>query len=130
MKKHILIVDDEADIREMLGQFLTLQGFRTSVVSSPLEAEKALGIDPPDLIISDLQLEDSDGLHMIEQLKVRAPKVPIILLTGVYFEPEVVRELLSKTIACYYQKTTPLSEIVASVKRLTGFGLEPATNAG
>ena len=127
MKKHILVVDDESDIREMIGQFLSLQGFRTSIVASPLEAEKVVGIDPPDLIISDLQLEDSDGLRMIERLKAKAPKTPIILLTGVYFEPEVVRELMSKTITCYFQKTTPLSEIVKTVRRLTGANIEPTT---
>jgi DNA-binding NtrC family response regulator len=119
MKKHILIVDDEADVRDLLEKFLTLQGYRITAVPSAIEALRAVASDPPNLVISDLQLEDSDGLDMIEQLKVRLPDTPMMLLTGVFFDPQVVRETLSKKVACYLQKTSPLAQILTEVRRLT-----------
>ena len=120
MKKHIFIVDDEAEIRDLLAEFLAYRGYRTTVVPSAAEAQKTVISDPPQLIISDLQLEDSDGLQMVEQLKLRLPDIPIMLLTGVFFDPEVVRDVLSKKVASYLNKTAPLTQILSEVQRLIG----------
>lgn len=120
MKKHLLIVDDEADIRELLVQYLTMKGFRLTAVGTALEAEHVVRSDPPDLIISDLQLDYSDGLAMIAGFKSALPKVPVILLTGVLFDPQVVQETLSDKISCYLLKTTPLNRVYEEVARLVG----------
>ncbi len=118
MKQHILIIDDEATIRDLLAQFLTGSGYRVTAVASAAEALKSVQQDPPCLIISDLQLEDADGLEMIAELKAALPQAPVILLTGVLFEPDVVRDVLSKKVACYLEKTSSLGEILKTVRRL------------
>jgi DNA-binding response OmpR family regulator len=117
-KKHILIVDDEANIRELLEEFLTQNGYRVTPAQSAIEAHKVARTDPPNLIISDLQLEDSDGLDMIKSLKETLPNTPMMLLTGVLFDPKVVRDTLSKKVSCYLDKTASLSQILAEVQRL------------
>jgi DNA-binding NtrC family response regulator len=118
--KHILVVDDEADIREMLSSFLARNGYRVTAVASALEAEKVVGNDKPQLVITDLQLEDSDGLEMVGQLKGRLPDTPMILLTGVLFDSKVVREVLNKMVSSYIDKTAPLSRVLDEVRRLLG----------
>ena len=118
MKPHILIVDDEAPIREILSQMLGQQGYRVSEAASAAEAQQVVQRDPPGLIISDLQLEDSDGLAMIAQLKASRPQLPVILLTGVLFEADVVRDSLSKIVSAYLPKTTPLAKILEEVRRV------------
>lgn len=118
MKQHILIIDDEATIRDLLAQFLTGSGYRVTAVASAAEALKSVQQDPPCLIISDLQLEDADGLEMIAELKAALPQAPVILLTGVLFEPDVVRDVLSKKVACYLEKTSSLGEILKTVRSL------------
>jgi len=120
MKQHILIVDDEADIRDLLAQFLTVSGYRTTTVASAAEALLVAHQDPPDLIVADLQLEDADGLEMIAELKALLPDKPVILLTGVLFDPEVVRDVLSTKVACYLEKTSSLERILEAVRRLLG----------
>ena len=120
MKKHILIVDDEAEIREVIALAFGQQGYRVSGVASAIEAERLIAKDPPQLIISDLQLEDSDGLSMIRTLKVKHPDTPMMLLTGVFIDPQVVRDRLSPDVASYVQKTAPLAEILAEVRHLLG----------
>lgn len=117
MKHHILIVDDEAPIREILSQMLGQQGFRVTEAATATEAQQAVQRDPPDLVISDLQLEDSDGLAMIAQMKASRPKLPVILLTGVLFDADVVRDSLSKLVTSYLAKTTPLAKILDEVRR-------------
>jgi DNA-binding NtrC family response regulator len=120
MKKHILIIDDEAVIRDILGQLLTMNGYRITAVASAATALESGRQDPPDLIISDLQLEDADGLGMIARLKVILPDVPVILLTGVLFEPEVISDVLKTKVACYLEKTSSLAQIMESVHSLIG----------
>ncbi|HNC24684.1 MAG TPA: response regulator [Opitutaceae bacterium] len=128
MKKHILIVDDEADIRELLAEYLSQFGFRITAVGSPDEAERVVEKDLPNLIISDLQLEDSDGLSMVRAIKNKRPDMPVLLLTGIHFDPEVVRTKLSKTVTSYLQKTVALERIVAEVRHLLNEG--PAAPEG
>jgi CheY-like chemotaxis protein len=120
VQKHILIVDDEASIREVLESFLTQSGYRVTAVSSAREAESVAGRDVPNLVITDLQLEDSDGLEMIDRLKTLLPDTPMMLLTGVLFDPRVVRDVLNKKVSCYVDKLAPLSRIMSEVERLLG----------
>ncbi|MEN9661964.1 MAG: Photosynthetic apparatus regulatory protein RegA [Verrucomicrobiota bacterium] len=122
MKKHILIVDDEAEIRDLLAQYLGSAGFRTTTAATPAEAFAAIERDAPHLVISDLQLEESDGLAMLEKIRVRLPRVPLILLTGVLFDQQVVANTLSQKVDCYIEKTAPLSRVLAEIKRLTRTG--------
>jgi len=120
MTKHILTIDDEPDIREMLQQGLTMEGYRVSAVGSADEARRIVREDPPQLIISDLQMEDVDGLVLIEELKQVLPEVPVLLLTGVSFDPEVVRENIRKKVSAYLEKTTSLDRIFGEIRRLIG----------
>ena len=122
MNKHILVIDDEPGhprpsgavprIGEAIGSHVRRIG-----VGSAGECGDAT---TPDLIISDLQLEDEDGLEMIANLKKELPDVHVILLTGVLFDPQVVRENLSKKVSCYLEKTSSLAKILEAVKRLLG----------
>jgi CheY-like chemotaxis protein len=124
MKKHILIVDDEADIRELLGQFLESVGYKVTSASSQAGALEAVRSEPPHLIISDLQLEDADGLQMIARLKAVLPDVPVILLTGVLFDPKAVNDVLLSKVSCYLDKTSSLAKIQEAIRRLLP---EPST---
>ena len=120
MKKHILIVDDEVNIRELLGQFLSQSGYRVTGASNTGEAQRVIAADPPQLLISDLQLEDSDGLEIIKALKISHPDMPTLLLTGVLFDPGVVLDLLSHMGTSYLHKTVTLERILTEVRHLIG----------
>jgi DNA-binding NtrC family response regulator len=120
MNKHILLVDDEVAIRSLLTQFLTDCGYRVTAVSSPSEARKAVARDAPQLVISDLQLEDSDGLDLLVRMKADLPDTPMMLLTGMLFDARVVEEVLSQKVSAYLPKTTSLAQIEVEVRRLIG----------
>lgn len=115
---HILAIDDEAPILDLLQQYLAAQGYRVSTASNAAAAKHVVDSDPPNLIVSDLQLEEGDGLQLIEQLRAQLPKVPVILLTGVLFDTQVVEENLKWKISAYVSKTAPLQALVAEIKRL------------
>lgn len=120
MKKHILLVDDEADIRDVLSQALQVKGYRVSSAEAGHEALRMVKTDPPDLLVSDLQMEDADGLELIEEIKKQYPNLPVILLTGMIFDADVIRETINKKVSCYIEKTASLQKITQEIQRLLG----------
>ncbi len=126
MKKHILIVDDEPDIREVLAEALQVKGYRVTAAGAGHEALRIIKSDPPQLLISDLQMEDADGLEMIEQIKETLPNLPVILLTGMIFDPEVIRDTINKKVSCYIEKTSSLQRVTQEAQRLLGDLNSPA----
>ena len=120
MKKHILVVDDEQDVRDVLSQALAVKGYRVTSAEAGHEAWRLVKADPPNLMISDLQMEDSDGLELIEKIKTSYPELPVILLTGMVFDADVVRETISKKVSVYLDKTSSLQRVTQEVQRLLG----------
>jgi DNA-binding response OmpR family regulator len=120
MKKHILCIDDEADIRELLQEALTTRGYRVDTAAEPESAKKIVKEDPPDLIIMDFQIEEGDGFTLIEEIKKLGPKIPILLLTGAVFDRAQVRDTIEKKVSRYLDKTASLSEIMAEIEKLVG----------
>lgn len=124
--KHILIVDDEAEIRQLLRATIEKRGYRVTDVASALEARRVVSTDLPALIISDLQLQESDGIVLLKELKQLVPGVPTILLTGVLFDPNVAATTLDDTVTAYIPKPAKLSRIVEVIRRLLGDAPAPA----
>lgn len=120
MKKHILSVDDERDIRELLSEALTMKGYRVSTAAEPEAAKKIVREDPPNLIIMDFQIEEGDGFVLIDEFKRVAPNTPILLLTGAVFDRAVVRDTIQKKVSSYLDKTASLNMITSEIQRLLG----------
>ncbi len=78
---HILIVDDDREIRELLARVLKRHGFRVTTVSNGQEMLAALEDWKIDLIVLDLMLPGEDGLKLCRDLRVKS-KVPVIMLTA------------------------------------------------
>jgi DNA-binding NtrC family response regulator len=126
MKKHILSVDDEKDIRELLQESLSMRGYRVSTAADPDEARKIAKADRPDLIILDFQIEESDGFVLIDEFKKLYPNIPLMLLTGAVFAKGAVREVIEKKVSSYLDKTASLAQILDEIHRLIG---DPETGA-
>jgi DNA-binding NtrC family response regulator len=122
--KHILIIDDEASVREVLGRALTRHTYRVTEAGNADEARRAVLQQRPDLIITDLQMEDTDGLELVRELKNLVPGVPVLLLTGVIFDQDVVEKTIRHRVEGYLEKTVPLHRILEEVRRL--LNLPPA----
>ena len=81
----ILIVEDDADLREMMAQLLTLEGFRASTVANGREALEYLNLgDKPDVILLDLMMPVMDGweFRRQQQADMSLSKVPVIVLSA------------------------------------------------
>lgn len=120
MKKHILAVDDEAQIRDLLREALTIKGYRVTTTAEPDVARKIVQQDAPDLIIMDLQIEEGDGFTLIEDVRKLGPKIPILLLTGALFDRAIIRDTIEKKVSRYLDKTASLSQIISEIETLLG----------
>jgi two-component system, OmpR family, response regulator ResD len=79
--RRILIVDDEPPVREVVGQYLQLEGYTVMQAADGLEALRLAEAYPPDLIILDLMLPGIDGLDVCRHLRTKSA-VPILMLTA------------------------------------------------
>jgi two-component system nitrogen regulation response regulator NtrX len=84
MAADILIVDDEADIRELVSGILEDEGFKTRTAGSSDEAIGAVAARRPNLVFLDIWLQGSrlDGLQVLDAIKKDHPEVPVVMISG------------------------------------------------
>ncbi len=79
---HILIVDDDSEIRSLLSQYLTKNGLRVTAVADGRAMWQALEAGRIDLIVLDLMLPGEDGLTLCRNLRAKSSDIPVIMLTA------------------------------------------------
>src|SRR4029453_4760503 len=78
----VLVVDDEKMIREILADFLSLEGFWVRTAEDGAAALAELERHPYDLVISDLKMPRMDGIELLEQINRASPNVLTVIMTG------------------------------------------------
>jgi two-component system OmpR family response regulator len=92
MQPHILVVDDDAEVRALLLEYLMGNALRVSVASTGKQMTQILADEPIDLIILDLRLAGEDGMAIIRSLRDQSA-IPVVMLTGVRDEADRVMGL-------------------------------------
>lgn len=80
--QRILVIDDDARLRELLLRYLGEQGFDVRAVHDGVAMDKALRLGRFHLLVLDLMLPDEDGLAILRRLRAAGENVPVILLTA------------------------------------------------
>jgi DNA-binding response OmpR family regulator len=78
----IIVLDDEAELRNMLQRFLTGHGFYVRVVADGKQLDRYLQREPYDLLVLDLMMEPEDGLTVCRRLRAEGQTLPILMLTA------------------------------------------------
>jgi two-component system phosphate regulon response regulator OmpR len=78
----ILVVDDDARLRDLLSRYLVENGFRVSTADSAAEARDRLRVLQPDLVVLDVMMPGESGLELTESHRRDNPETPILLLTA------------------------------------------------
>src|SRR5215217_8957448 len=77
----LIIVDDEADLRAMVAEYLGKQGFRVTTANGGAELDLRLEQETPDLILLDVNMPGEDGFSVARRVRARTD-IPIIMLTA------------------------------------------------
>ncbi len=80
-QSHLLLVDDDPELRDLLRDYLGQAGFRLTAVADGREMRRAMEAAPFDLVILDLMLPGEDGLSLCRHLRARS-RIPILMLTA------------------------------------------------
>lgn len=138
---HILIVDDDREIRELVGNYLKKNGLRTTVVADGRQMRSFLEANTVDLIVLDIMMPGDDGLQLCRELRVGKHKAtPVLMLTARNDEtdriiglemgaddyltkPFAARELLARINAVLRRtRMLPPNLVVTEAGRLLAFG--------
>jgi CheY-like chemotaxis protein/anti-sigma regulatory factor (Ser/Thr protein kinase) len=124
---HVLIVDDSLTQRILLESLLKKAGYRIKLAHDGREALTAVRTEPPDLIVTDLDMPEMDGLELVRAVKVEFPKLPVVLATAMGSE-SIAAEALRFGASSYVPKTS-LNDLVPTIQRILAItGAELATS--
>lgn len=122
MRQHLVVVDDEPPICDLLSLYLEKQGYRVTTCATAAEALAVLELQPVDLVVLDIRLGGEDGLQVLERIKAQFPTVPVVMLTGMGYVDDLLQEALQKGADGYVSKVLPLDELLGTIQSV----LKPA----
>ncbi len=117
MNPHILFVDDEAPLREMLSLYFRKKGMQVTTAVTASEATKLAGEIPFSLAILDVELAGENGLDLLSFFKRNHPHIPVIIFTGLDGAGEFGEEARARGANGFMRKTEPLDHLFAEVQR-------------
>ncbi len=113
----VLLVDDSATDRRMIGGILERHGMSVRYAENGVGALKQLRRNPPDAVLTDMQMPEMDGLELVKAVRAEFPEVPVILMTG-HGSETLAAQALQQGAASYVPKSQMNKLLVDSVKHV------------
>lgn len=114
----LLIIDDDAHLRESLAEVLELDGFECHQAGAAKEGIAAAHKVDPDVVIMDIQLPDSSGFQICQELRKRSKTTILIMMTGRFLSSEEKKQGFELGADEYITKPFDLAELSARIKQL------------
>lgn len=119
-KKKILILEDEKPLAHALELKLTHEGFEVTTTDNGETGVNLITKEKFDLILTDLIIPGIDGFGVLEALKTKKIKVPVIVMTNLNQEDDKKKAYDLGAVNFFVKSNSPLSEIVEGVKKQIG----------
>ena len=115
----ILVIDDDVEMRDVLFDLLSLDGYEVL-----LAGDGASGVDRyrnslPELVITDLQMPNSNGIEVLKELRLEDSHVPILVITGTS-DPELTEDIAMETANKVLNKPFGVDELLTALDDLLG----------
>lgn len=119
MAHRILVIDDDADVREMVCRTLEANGYEAIPAAGGRQALEQLEQGAPDLVITDVVMPEVDGFEVLRRLKLLAPGVGALVMSGAgRVAPEVCLDAARGLGArCILHKPFTRAEMLSAVKQ-------------
>jgi excisionase family DNA binding protein len=118
-RPRVLVVDDEASIRELLSKTLALAEYEVDTAPDGRTAIERLRLGHYDLLIADLKMPGLDGLSLIREAKRLNAELPVIIITGFSTESSAI-EAVNLGVAGYLTKPFRVPQVLAAAARALG----------
>jgi DNA-binding response OmpR family regulator len=121
MGRKVAVVDDDRDVRDMVGSSLTQAGYEVKMAANGLRLVSTLQVDRPDLILLDVMMSWIDGFELCRSLKANPDycEIPVIFISGKTSSGDVERGLSCGAVD-YFPKPLDLERLVARVTEILG----------
>jgi DNA-binding NtrC family response regulator len=116
-KGRVLVIDDEADIRESLETLLVLEGYAVDLAQNAAEGLRALDSRAYDLVLLDLMMPDRSGMDVLREVRERDHETPIFLITA-YGSVEAAVEALKSGANDYFSKPWDNEKLLIEIDRM------------
>src|SRR5205814_7934960 len=118
-RPRVLVVDDEASIRDLLAKTLALAEYEVDVAPDGRSALDRMRMYPYDLLIADLKMPGMDGLTVIREAKRYKSDLPVIIITGFSTESSAI-EAVNLGVAGYLTKPFRVPQVLAAASKALG----------
>jgi excisionase family DNA binding protein len=118
-RPRVLVVDDEASIRDLLAKTLALAEYDVDVAPDGRSALDRMRLYPYDLLIADLKMPGMDGLAVIREAKRYKADLPVIIITGFSTESSAI-EAVNLGVAGYLTKPFRVPQVLAAAAKALG----------
>jgi excisionase family DNA binding protein len=118
-RPRVLVVDDEASIRDLLAKTLALAEYDVDVAPDGRSALERMRLYPYDLLIADLKMPGMDGLTVIREAKRYKADLPVIIITGFSTESSAI-EAVNIGVAGYLTKPFRVPQVLAAAAKALG----------
>ncbi len=118
-RPRVLVVDDEASIRDLLAKTLALAEYDVDVAPDGRSALERMRLYPYDLLIADLKMPGMDGLSVIREAKRYKADLPVIIITGFSTESFAI-EAVNLGVAGYLTKPFRVPQVLAAAAKALG----------
>jgi len=118
-RPRVLVVDDEASIRDLLAKTLALAEYDVDVAPDGRTALERMRLYPYDLLIADLKMPGMDGLTVIREAKRYKADLPVIIITGFSTESSAI-EAVNIGVAGYLTKPFRVPQVLAAAAKALG----------
>ena len=113
----VLVVDDEPDIREIIGDILGDEGYQVSTAANAEEARAKFSDEQPDLVLLDIWMPDTDGIALLKEWRERASSsVPVIMISG-HGTVETAVEAIRIGAYDFLEKPLSTAKLLVTVER-------------
>ena len=116
-KGRVLVIDDEADIRESLETLLSLEGYGVDLAQNAAEGLRALDSRGYDLVLLDLMMPDRSGMEVLREVRERDHETPIFLITA-YGSVEAAVDALKSGANDYFSKPWDNEKLLIEIDRM------------
>src|SRR6266404_2563166 len=118
MTPHLLFVDDDIPIRETLSLYFKKKGITVAAAGSGEEAIRLAEKTAFNLAILDVNLDQENGLDLLETFRRLYPNLPVIMFTGMSDDPLLLQQAMAKGASAFMSKTDPLDKLFNEVQRV------------
>ncbi|HEX4286152.1 MAG TPA: HD domain-containing phosphohydrolase [Terracidiphilus sp.] len=112
----ILVVDDESPVRSMIGATLQRQGYDVQSAVSGAQALEMLGQGPFDLVLTDIVMQDGNGIALLERIHADQPQLPVVMVSAIH-DISVAIDSMRRGAYDYLLKPFEREHLVATVQR-------------